>query len=194
MPQAGFCFLAMTKTGSTAIERTFQRHAQIAVRRPPRMKHMTARSFDRLLAPVLEHYGHPREDYELLCVVREPVAWVHSWWRYRQRPGVEAHTASTAGLSFPAFAAQVVAGEVVLGSSSSFVRVAEGRPPVERVYRYDHLADAVAWMAGRLGVDVPEVPRVNESPAAQEQVVDRATRSALQAFYADDAALYERAR
>ena len=119
MPQAGFVFLAMTKTGSTAVETAFQRHAQLVARRPPRMKHMTARTFDQVFVPVLEHYGHARASYEVLCIVREPVDWVHSWYRYRSRPAAADSDHSTAGLSFEEFAEQVVAGEVDLGRKAA---------------------------------------------------------------------------
>lgn len=192
MARAGFCFLAMTKTGSTAVERAFQRHAELVVRRPPRMKHATARTFDRVFVPVLEFYGHPRESYELVCVVREPVDWAHSWWRYRARPGSEGSPQHTGGVSFDEFAERIVAGEVDLGSSSNFVRVRAGRPPVERVYRYEHLDVAAAWMAGRLGVDVPAMGQVNTSPPAADPVA-ASTRRLLEEHYARDVVLHESA-
>ena len=192
MPHAGFCFLATTKTGSTAVERAFQRHAQLVARRPPRMKHATARTFDKVFVPVLEHYDYPRESYELVCVVREPVEWAHSWWRYRRRPGTEGSPQHTGGVSFEEFAERIAAGEVRLGTATNFVRVAKGRPPVERVYRYEHLDDAVAWMAGRLGVDVPDLARVNTSPPAREPIA-ASTRRLLEEHYAKDVALHQRA-
>ena len=192
MARAGFCFLAMTKTGSTAVERSFQRHAELVVRRPPRMKHATARTFDRVFVPVLEHYGHPRESYELVCVVREPVDWAHSWWRYRARPGSERSAQHTGDVSFDEFAERIVAGVVDLGTATNFVRTRPGRPPVDRVYRYEHLDQAIGWMAGRLRVDVPPVGRVNTSPRAATPVAD-STRRMLEEHYARDVALHERA-
>lgn len=192
MPSSGFVFLATTKTGSTAIERALQRHAEIVVRRPPRLKHATARTFDRVWAPVLEHYGHAREDYELVCVVREPVEWAHSWWRYRSRPEAAGSEGSTAGTSFDEFAERIVSGELKLGTSTNFVRVRPDRPPVDRVYRYEHLPAAVEWMAGRLGIDVPDLGRVNTSPRAAAPIA-AATRALLTEHYASDAELHARA-
>ena len=192
MARAGFCFLAMTKTGSTAVERAFQRHAELVVRRPPTMKHATARTFDTVFVPVLEHYGHPRESYELVCVVREPVDWVNSWWRYRARPGSEGSPHHTGDVSFDEFAERIVAGEVDLGTATNFVRTRPGRPPVDRVYRYEHLDEAIAWMAGRLGVEVPAVQRVNTSPRPVSPVA-ASTRRLLEEHYARDVALHERA-
>lgn len=192
MARAGFCFLAMTKTGSTAVEQAFARHAEIVVRRPPRMKHATARTFDKVFAPVLEHYGHPRESYELVCVVREPVDWAHSWWRYRSRPETVGRPSHTGDMTFDEFAERIAAGEIKLGTATNFVRVAAGRPPVDRVYRYEHLDQAIAWMAGRLGVDVPETGRVNTSPRTDAPIA-ASTRRLLEQHYAKDVALHERA-
>ena len=189
-PQAGFVFLAMTKTGSTAVEAAFERHAQVVVRRPPRMKHATARTFDKVWVPVLEHYGHPRESYEVLSIVRQPVDWVHSWYRYRSRPGA---SSSVGDLGFDEYAERVVSGEAKLGSASAFVRPRRGRPGVDRVYRYEHLAEAVAWMAERLGVEPPGLERVNTSPLPPAEVSER-TRALLEAHYAKDVALWQRAR
>ncbi|WP_345460868.1 hypothetical protein [Nocardioides marinquilinus] len=194
MPSAGFCFLAMTKTGSTAVESALGRYAEIAVRRPPRLKHMSARTFDSVWAPVLEHYGHPRESYELTCVVREPVAWAHSWFRYRARPEVAGRPNYTGDLTFAQFAERIVAGDVDLGSSARFVRTRPDRPDVTHVWRYENLGDAVAWMAGRLGVDVPEVARVNASPDRPDDGIDPAVRRMLERHFAADLAVYEAAR
>ena len=127
MPHSGFVFLSMTKTGSTAIHQHFSRHAQVLARNPPRMKHMTAKTFTELIVPLLERYGRPRESYEVMCIAREPVDWVGSWWRYRARPAMEGKPKSTADLSFDEFAEQVVSGKVKLGSSANFVSDKDGK-------------------------------------------------------------------
>ena len=37
------------------------------------------------MAPWLERYGHPRESYETMCLVRHPLDRAVSWWKYRAR-------------------------------------------------------------------------------------------------------------
>ncbi len=188
MAHAGFVFLSMTKTGSTAIQRRFDGHAQLVVRKPPAMKHMRARTFERLVAPTLEAYGFPRESYELVCIVREPVDWAASWWRYRARPGFEGRPRYTGGMSFEEFAEQILAGELFLGSSANFVSD-EGTVLVDRIYRYEHLEQAAAWMADRLGVTLPTPQRANASPS-RELVVSPRTRARLEEHYAADLEVY----
>ena len=90
MAHAGFVFLSMPKAGSTALQRHFSRHAQILFRQPPGMKHMSAATFENVMAPWLERYGHPRTSYETVCLARHPVDRALSWWRYRSRPEASA--------------------------------------------------------------------------------------------------------
>ncbi len=194
MAHAGFAFLAMTKTGSTALEAAFYDHAQLTARRPPPMKHVSARSFDRLFVPVLAKYGFPRESYEVACIVREPVDWVLSWYRYRSRVGARTNPTYTGDLSFDAFADQVLSGEVVLGTTHRFVHDGRGdRMLVDRMYRYDNLAGAAAWMSDCLGIAVPDIPTVNTSPE-RDVTVTPVTRRRLEEHFAADVTLYEAAR
>ena len=191
MAHAGFVFLSMPKAGSTAIQRHFSRHAQILFRQPPGMKHMSAATFENTMAPWLERYGHPRSGYETLCLVRHPVERAESWWRYRSRPEAKAEK-STLEVPFARFAEQLVSGEVPLGTSWNFVTTMDGVVLVDRVYRYEHLADAADWMADRLGIEPPELDRTNVSPERALDL-DPGVRALLEQHYADDLRLYESA-
>ncbi|MBA8802933.1 hypothetical protein FB382_001224 [Nocardioides ginsengisegetis] len=192
MAQAGFVFLSMTKTGSTTIQREFERHAQLVASKPPPMKHMTARFFEASIAPVLTHYGFARESYETVAMVREPVDWAASWWRYRARPGTEGRRTYTGDMGFDEFADRICTGEVYLGSSAKFVSSLEGEVLVDRIYRYEHLDRAAAWMADKLGVKVPELASANVSPE-RAAAIDPATRAKLEAHYAADLEVYRSA-
>jgi hypothetical protein len=192
MTGAGFVFLAMPKVGSTAVQRHFSRHAEILFRRPPGMKHMSAATFESVMAPWLERFGRPRSSYETVCLARHPVDRAVSWWRYRSRPGT-AQEKATGHLPFPLFAERLVSGEVPLGTAWNFVTATDGTTVlVDRVYRYEHLADAAAWMAERLGIDPPQLDRANVSPD-RDLDLDPGVRAMLETHYADDVRLYESA-
>jgi len=191
MAHAGFVFLSMPKAGSTALQKHFSRHAQILFRQPPGMKHMSAATFENVMAPWLERYGHPRTSYETVCLARHPVERAESWWRYRSRPGASAEK-STGSTTFAEFAEQLVAGDVPLGTSWNFVTTMDGTVLVDRIYKYEHLADAADWMAERLGIAAPELDRTNVSPT-RESDVDPGVRAMLEQHYADDLRLYESA-
>ena len=191
MAHAGFVFLSMPKAGSTALQKHFSRHAQILFRQPPGMKHMSAATFENVMAPWLERYGHPRSSYETVCLARHPVDRALSWWRYRSRPEASAEK-STGDTTFAQFAEQLVSGEVPLGTAWNFVTTMDGRVLVDRIYRYEHLADAAGWMAERLEIPPPVLDTANVSPARDAQV-DPGVRALLEAHYADDVRVYESA-
>ena len=98
----GFVFLSMPKAGSTVLQKHFARHAMILFRQPPGMKHMSAVTFEAVLAPWLERYGHPRDSYETMCLVRHPLDRAVSWWKYRSRPEAQGQPNWTGDLSFAA--------------------------------------------------------------------------------------------
>jgi hypothetical protein len=191
MAHAGFVFLSMPKAGSTVLQKHFSRHAQILFWQPPGMKHMSAATFENKMAPWLARYGHPRSSYETLCLARHPVDRAMSWWRYRSRPEASPEK-STANTTFPQFAEQLVSGAVPLGTAWNFVTSSDGRVLVDRIYRYEHLADAAAWMAERLEIPPPELDRANASPARGSEV-DPGVRTLLETHYADDVRLYQSA-
>ena len=100
MPKHGFVFLSTTKTGSTAIQQHLLQEAHFIARRPPSLKHTNARNFEREFAPILNRHGYPRESYELVCIVREPVSWAMSWWRYRSRRQLKGKPNFTGDMDF----------------------------------------------------------------------------------------------
>ncbi|MCY7394713.1 MAG: sulfotransferase family 2 domain-containing protein [Nocardioides sp.] len=193
MTQAGFVLLSMPKTGSTALQGHFGRHAQVVVRNPPGMKHMTASTFEQMFTPWFERLGFPRTSYETTCLVRHPVDRARSWWRYRSRPELAGKRNYTGAMSFDEFAARLVDGRVALGTAHNFVSDATGSVIVDRVYRHESLTQASAWMAGRLGIAAPELAGVNTSPE-REGTLSAGVRSRLEQHLAADLVIYESAR
>jgi Sulfotransferase family len=192
IPQHGFVFLSTPKTGSTAIENAFAGRSAIVVRQPPTLKHMTARGFERMIAPILDEHGFPRDSYQLVCVIREPVDWVASWWRYRSRPEVAGQPGYTGDMSFDEFVEGVVSREIRIGNLKRFVLNAEGDIVVSKMFRYDRLDNAVRWMAEQIGMEAPELRRTNISPE-RPLTISPSTRAQLEERYATHAALYEAA-
>jgi hypothetical protein len=186
----GFVFLATTKTGSSAIHRGFRRYSSIEVRSPPNMKHLTARRFEKVWVPVLEQHGCKRETYELVAIIRDPVDWVGSWWRYRSRPSLRGTDNWTGEMTFDEFAERVITGEVSLGRQSRFVTDPAGNLVVERLYRYEHLGDAAQWMAARLGVEAPELKQVNRSPKRDVGLAD-SVRGRLETHFGLEMTLHD---
>ncbi len=170
-PNKGFVFLAMTKAASTSIEDAFAPYCQI-VTRGMAFKHTRYARFERFMQPYLASKGFQRDSYEVVCVFREPIDWLSSWWRYRARqeladPSHPAHDNYTGNTSFEEFSRAFMKGGAQfaqLGRQADFV---EPRGPkwrqVDRIFRYDRLDLLVDYLCEKVGERV-EVGVRNVSP------------------------------
>jgi hypothetical protein len=153
---------------------------------------MNARLFQLRFAPILAANGYPRDSYELVCVVREPVDWVASWWRFLSRPEL-AHSPKYVGhLGFEDFADRVINGQIRVGNIMKFVTDSNGDRVPATLFRYDRIDAAAASLASRVGMRPPLLRSQNRSPA-RPLVIARSTRRRLESHLGAHAALYDEA-
>jgi len=198
-PGKGFVFLATTKSGSTSIETAFMSHSQMILRKPPVIKHTTYAGFQRFLQPFLKSKGFPRESYEVVCVFREPIDWLSSWWRYRSReklanPTDPKHGNYTGDVSFEQFARAYMEGSeqfAQVGRPSKFVRPRSGQAEMDRIFRYDRLDLLVEFLCEKVGEEV-EVGSVNTSPERSFSLSEE-REIELRKFFDPEYRIYERA-
>jgi hypothetical protein len=198
-PGKGFVFLASTKSGSTSIETAFMTHSQMILLKPPAIKHTTYAGFQRFLQPFLNSKGYPRESYEVVCVFREPIDWLSSWWRYRSReklanPTDPKHRNYTGEVTFEQFARAYMEGSeqfAQVGRPSRFVRPRSGQAEVDRIFRYDRLDLLVDFLCEKVGEEV-EVGSANTSPD-RSFFLSRECETELREFFAPEYRIYERA-
>lgn len=157
---ARLVLLAVPKTGTTALEASLATVADVAILGPPGLKHCTASRYRRDLRGFFELRG--RRPLELVAVMREPVSWLSSWFRYRSRPTLHGLPNSTAGLDFgtfvDAYLSEAPPDFARVGSQATFL---EGG--VDHLFRHDRMADLTTFLAGRLGRPV-DLSRENVSP------------------------------
>ena len=158
-------FLAVPKTGTSALERALGPKASALFRDPPGLKHTNARGFENKYRKLFD-----RQDLapiETMAVLREPVEWLGSWFRYRQRPALAGHPNSTAGLSFDAFIAAYLSNDqppfAQVGSQFRFVTDKNGDLLVNHLFSYSEFSTAVSFLERRLECEITLKP-INESP------------------------------
>ena|SRR5215218_8099151 len=198
-PAKGFVFLAVTKTGSTAIERAFAKYSQVVAQRAPAFKHTTYPQFQRFLQPFLASKGYPRDSYEVVCVIREPIDWLSSWWRYRSRedladPSHPRHHNYVGRVSFEQYAHAYMKGDeqfAQVGRQSGFVRPRRGQATVDRIFRYDRFDLLVDFLCEKVGEEV-DVGARNVSPKLSFSLSEECERE-LRKFFAPEYRIYERA-
>jgi hypothetical protein len=185
-------FLSTPKAGSTSIETALESLAHVAIRRPPELKHMSATAYGRHVAPLLESAAGER--FTTVALMREPIDWLGSWYRYRQRDDLGEKDKSTRGMSFDdaagAYMGAPAAAPMDVGSQARFIGGDEDRPGVDRLFRYEAIDQFVDFLEDRLGCEII-LPRLNVSPKGPV-TLSPAVEERLRRHLARDYALYGR--
>ena len=84
---------AVPKTGSVSIETAFAPHFDMVMSKNPNLKHMPVRTYEASLQNFVTR--KVAKNPEKIAVVREPLDWILSWWRYRMRPEIDGKPNST---------------------------------------------------------------------------------------------------
>ena len=195
-PRHGFVFLAIPKTGTSAVETAFRPYAQVAPQGIPAIKHTKYSEFQRFLQPFLAAKGFPRESYEVVCVFREPIDWLSSLWRYRSREKLAdtlnpKHHRYTGNVSFEQFARAHMESDGREGRQSRFVRAHRKQADIDRIFRYDRIDLLVDFLCEKIGEDV-EIQSTNVSPVRPFSLSEGCERE-LREFLRPEYRIYRRA-
>ena len=186
--------LAVPKTGTTALECAFQTLASTVILDPPGLKHSSARRYRREIEPWLTRNG--QWPHETMALIREPVDWLGSWYRYRRRPQIANQSNSTQGIEFNDFVRAWMSSDppeyARIGSQTRFLCGPRGRLLVKHLFRYEDFDRALAFLNQRLGSQITP-PQVNLSPKMGLALADEVLEE-LQLHAATDFALWEAAR
>ncbi|ETD84546.1 hypothetical protein ACTTAL_08950 [Rhodobacter capsulatus] len=184
-------FLATPKAGSTAVEVALESLASVSMQRPAPMKHMSATDYHQVLAPWLAaRAGAP---FTTVALMREPIGWLRSWYRFRTRDDMEDPDHPMAGRSFDAFAQDYMAPtpspQADIGSQAAHLCGPDGLPRVDRIFRYEEIDAFVHFLEDRLDCAIT-LARVNVPPAA-DVALQPETEAALKQAMAADFRLYD---
>ena len=184
-------FIAVPKTGTTAIEMALRPHADIIFAK--HRKHMTAQRFRRKVAPFLEDTFKIRPD--CMAVIRDPEEQIRSWYRYRKGERQRGSSKSTFDLSFDAFVRDVIAADppphAGIGSQWNML-TGDGAVLVDHLFAYEDQPVLRAFLDDRFGTAI-EIKVRNVSPPA-DAPLSAETRAALRQARAEEFALYDRVR
>ncbi|MFD2853812.1 hypothetical protein ACFSZS_01990 [Seohaeicola zhoushanensis] len=183
-------FIAVPKTGTTAIEMALKPRADIIFTK--RRKHITAQRFHNRVAPFLkEEFGVEPERF---AVIREPEEQIRSWYRYRAREAKAGSDFSTEGISFDQFVRDVISDSppphAAIGSQHSFLTSGKGELLVHHLFAHEMPGRLWAFLDDRFGGPV-ELKQKNVSPPVPAEL-EPATRKLLQQARAAEFELYAR--
>jgi hypothetical protein len=158
-------FLSVPKTGTTAYEAALAPRADLVISDPPLLKHAPVYRYNRFIRPM--YLNVCDAELELMAVMREPISWLGSWYRYRQRPFMQGKPNATFGISFDDFVLAYMKGKrpgfANVGSQFKFLESQPNGTGVTHLFRYEDQPRLNHFLEERLGVTL-SLERVNVSP------------------------------
>lgn len=187
---ANLVFLAVPKTGTTAVEMALRPKADMALMKS--RKHINAQRYRRKVAPFLKDaFGMAPES---VAVMRAPVEQIRSWYRYRTRPDRQGEDRSTHGLSFDDFVRAVISDDpppyAGIGSQFNFLTNGRGQLVVDHLFAYEAQPAFREFLSARLGEEI-RFKQKNVSPQTPAPL-SADLEAELRAARAGEFALYDR--
>ncbi len=188
--QENLVFLSVPKTGTTAYETALKDRADMVISDPPLLKHAPVYRYNRFMRPMFVQVCE--RDPELIAVMREPISWLGSWYRYRRRPFMKGKPNATHDISFDDFVEAYCKGKrpgfANVGSQAKFLETRENGCGVSHLFRYEARERLDAFLEERLGVKI-ETARENVSPAMELSLSSK-TEAKLRRKCAEEFDLY----
>ncbi|MDK3018483.1 gamma-glutamyl kinase [Pseudodonghicola flavimaris] len=172
-------FLSVPKTGTTAYESALRDRADMVISDPPELKHAPVYRYNRFFRPMFDKVCHA--EMETLAVMREPISWLGSWYRYRRRPFMAGKPNSTHDISFDDFVEAYAKGDppgfARVGSQAKFLEPRPNGTRVMHLFRYEAQDRLRAFLQDRLDMEIatarenvsPEMP-LSLSPRVEEKL------------------------
>ena len=174
-------FLAVPKTGTTAIEGALAPHAAMVLRDPPHIKHAPLYRYRRFFEPMFEQTCDRIP--ETLAVIRHPVDWLSSWYRYRNRHALVGHPNSTRNVNFNEFVLEYCKEKPApfanVGSQATYVFNGKGERLTTHLFAYDNQPALIAFLEARLETTIT-LKQLNVSPTIPA-VIDLEVEAILRA-------------
>lgn len=188
--QKRLALLSVPKTGTTAYEEVLTPFADLVLSGPPELKHAPIYRYDRFIRPIFQRVCDV--EMEVMAVMREPVSWLSSWYRYRQRPFLDGQPASTKGVTFDEFVLAYMKGDqpafAKLGRQANFLSAPPHKTQVSYLFRYEDQTRIKAFLQDRLEITF-DVPIRNASPKL-DVVLDADVRKRYERKFAEDFEMY----
>ena len=191
----GFTFLCVPKSASTSIQSAIRGYCDIIFSGHPKVKHVDAQTYSDNILPLLPS---PKK-IESFCVMRPPLEWLESWYRYRSRnelmsPEHPNHKNYTGNVSYNEFVKAYLSKGIQphyarLASQYRFMQLINGEIGVDRIFTIDRMDLVSQYLSNKVGEKVFIDFENRSSPKSIE--LDQTLKKNLQDHLAHDIALYK---
>ena len=166
-----YVFLCTPKCASVSIEAMLKPYCDIALLGLPAFRHTNYTEYSQYLEPYLKEKAGI-DSIETICLVREPLSWLKSWYKFRSRhelrnPNASNHKNSTYGIQFSEFIEAYISPNppafADVGSQFDFVKDYMNEVGVDRIFFYENIEDFVEYMSHKVGKKL-KIKNKNVSP------------------------------
>jgi hypothetical protein len=193
----GFIVMSMPKCASTSLQQALTPVCD--VRFKDHMKHIDFAFIESWVLPMLRARRAPAPfDPRIFCLMREPIDWLYSWYRYSwDEDGAPKAGRGATAPAFPDFAAFLQAyfspkpprvGGVL--RQSDFLRGRDGQPGRIELFRFESHHRMIEELE-RLGGQPLEVKVTNQSRARRDEDFAGIDMAVLRARLASEYAIYD---
>ncbi|MDG1978687.1 MAG: hypothetical protein P8I44_08985 [Phycisphaerales bacterium] len=160
-PVERLVFLCTPKSGSSSVEEVYGPYAGGVLGGHPRLTHVDLATYERGLASLL---GDDQGMLETVCLIRDPLEQLRSWYRYLLRPDRKRSKWFDRDWSFEDFVAHFLGAEqgCRMKTQHEFVQDETGEVGVNRIFALERVDRFVAFMNERLTLRV-RLPVLNAS-------------------------------
>ncbi len=177
--KARLVILSVPKTGTTSLQAALQPYADMAITDPPILKHAPLYRYNRWIRPMFKQVCNV--ELEVAALMREPVDWLSSWYRFRQRPHLDGKPTSTKDITFDTFVRDYCRGErpayADVGSQAKFLEPQPNGCKVDHLFSYEHIDTYHSFLKQRLDIDF-ELPQKNVSPRLDQSMLTLSEKTA----------------
>lgn len=182
----GFTFLCMPKCASTSIEWALDPYSQLNTNQDIELKHTNYRRYSKFIKPYVN------KKLEIVCVMREPVSWMYSWYKYRKRDDIKDKNKSTANISFnefcEAFLSKNRPAYAKIRTQFNFLKDNTGQKGEIKIFKYENLEEIKKYFEEKIGKKL-KIPVLNISPKVDYDL-DPKIEKRLKEFFKKDYDVY----
>lgn len=163
--------LSVPKTGTHSYIDHLHSHADITIRHPQNLKHMSLEVFTKRFLPL---FPEPHAELDYFGYVRNPVDWLWSWYRYRSRPGIRSRITYTGDITFSDFIKGYLDTSppvyARVGRQSAMIK--SKKPPylANMIFKYENQDEANRYLSDKLGLHVNPEKVLNKSPEIEASI------------------------
>ena len=193
-----FAFICVPKCASTAIEAAIQPYCNVSLGGHPSLKHMPYHEAQGRIFQY--HEKRIKSRLETFCVMRDPLDWICSWYRYRKRtefsnPKHRDANKSTKEINLKDFIHEYCKTGIRrpfarIRNQSHFICETNGKPGPDFIFSFNNLNMLESFLTEKVGQEI-RLTEKNTSPKESIDIAD-VEKEMLKDKLAEDFRLYHK--